>query len=245
MNQSIDRAMLIIDLLTSEGSKSEWPISELARETSLPLGTLHRLLKSLIQHGLVVQVPQTRLYKAGFKWMEIGLRQLDKIDFRLVARIVMERLASEVEESIYLNIASGTDGIVIEKIDSPLKIILAENLGIRIPLHVGAPNKTMLANMEEDQIARTIAQLKLSSEAERTLLNQLSTIKRNGYAVSQSEKTENTASVAAPVIGYNNKAIAALSIGVPGFRFTEERLPMLIEKVKAAAAEISRSIGKV
>ncbi|WP_047151315.1 IclR family transcriptional regulator [Aneurinibacillus tyrosinisolvens] len=245
MIQSIDRAMLIINLLTSENSKDEWPITELAEKTSLPLGTLHRLLRSLIEHGLVVQVPETKQYKAGYKWMEIGLRQLDKIDFRLEARIVMERLAGEVEESIYLNIASGADAIVIEKIDSPLKIRLAENLGIRIPLYVGAPNKTILANMEEHEIRQTINRLKLSPEEEQKLLKQLAEIKRNGYAVSQSEKTEDTASVAAPIIGYNNKVIAALSIGVPGFRFTEERLPELIAKAKAAAEEISRKIGRI
>lgn len=245
MVQSIDRAMLIIDILNSDESKSNWQITELAEKTSLSLGTLHRLLNSLIQHGLVIQIPETKHYKLGYKWMELGLRQLDKMDFRLVARPVMERLANHVEESIYLNIESGIDGIVIDKIDSPLKIRIAENLGIRIPLHIGAPNKTILAYMKENEIQQILDQLNLSPNSISTLKQQLVAIRQNGYAISQSEKTEDTAAIAAPITGYNNKVLAALSVNVPGFRFTQERIPFLIEEVKKAAEEISKKIGKI
>ncbi|MFD4706968.1 IclR family transcriptional regulator [Gottfriedia sp. NPDC058432] len=245
MVQSIDRAMLIIDILNSDESKSNWQITELAEKTSLSLGTLHRLLNSLIEHGLVVQIPETKHYKLGYKWMELGLRQLDKMDFRLVARPVMERLANHVEESIYLNIESGIDGIVIDKIDSPLKIRIAENLGIRIPIHIGAPNKTILAYMKEYEIQQVLDQLNLSPNAISMLKQQLVEIRQNGYAISQSEKTEDTAAIAAPITGYNNKVLAALSVNVPGFRFTQERIPFLIEEVVKAAEEISRKIGKI
>lgn len=245
MVQSIDRAMLIIDILNSDESKSNWQITEIAEKTTLSLGTLHRLLNSLIQHGLVVQIPETKHYKLGYKWMELGLRQLDKLDFRSVARPVMERLANHVEESIYLNIESGIDGIVIDKIDSPLKIRIAENLGIRIPIHIGAPNKTILANMKEYEIQQVLDQLNLAPNSISSLKQQLVEIRQNGYAISQSEKTEDTAAIAAPITGYNNKVLAALSVNVPGFRFTQERIPFLIEEVIKAAEEISKKIGKI
>ncbi|SFC95705.1 IclR family transcriptional regulator [Bacillus sp. UNCCL81] len=245
MVQSIDRAMLIIDILNSDESKSNWQITELAEKTSLSLGTLHRLLNALIQHGLVVQIPETKHYKLGYKWMELGLRQLDKMDFRLVARPVMERLAHLLEESIYLNIESGIDGIVIDKIDSPLKIRIAENLGIRIPLHIGAPNKTILAYMKEYEIQQVLDQLNLSPDSISILKQQLVEIRQNGYAISQSEKTEDTAAIAAPITGYHNKVLAAISVNVPGFRFTQERVPFLIEEVMKAAEEISKKIGKI
>jgi len=245
MVQSIDRAMLIIDILNSDESKTNWQITELSEKTSLSLGTLHRLLNALIQHGLVVQIPETKHYKLGYKWMELGLRQLDKMDFRLVARPVMERLAHLLEESIYLNIESGIDGIVIDKIDSPLKIRIAENLGIRIPLHIGAPNKTILAYMKEYEIQQVLDQLNLSPDSISFLKQQLVQIRQNGYAISQSEKTEDTAAIAAPITGYNNKVLAALSVNVPGFRFTQERVPFLIDEVMKAAEEISKKIGKI
>ncbi|MFC4766459.1 IclR family transcriptional regulator [Effusibacillus consociatus] len=244
MVQTIDRAMDIIKVLVSDDNKDDWSISELSEKTSLPRSTLHRLLSSMMKHGLVGQAAETKHYKAGYTWIEFGLQLLDKIDFRTVARPVMERLAVEVEESIYLNISDGTDGIVIEKIDSPLKVRIAENLGIRIPLHIGAPNKVILAHMKDNEINYMISELQVSAKETQEFLERLSEIKRQGYAVSYGEKTEGTASVAAPIIGYKKKVIAALSINVPIFRFTENRLPILIEKVIEAAEEISIKIGK-
>ena len=111
-----------------------------------------------MEHGLVTQITETKQYKIEPMWMEIGLRQLEKVDYRSVAREVMKRLASEVEESVYLNIPNGTHSIIIERIDSPLKIRVIDNLGEQIPLSIGA-NKTMLANMKTNEMEHIVEYL--------------------------------------------------------------------------------------
>lgn len=244
MVQSIDRAMHIIKILVSDPHKMDWSITELAERTELPLSTMHRLLSSLMDHGLVMQNPSTKHYKAGYIWMEIGLRVLDSIDFRTAARPVMEKLASDVEESIYLNIQDGTHGITIEIVDSPLKVRIAETVGTRGPLNVGAPNKAILAYLKEEEREQILQKLGLIGNEWKTVQMQMSEIKKAGYALSEGERTEGTVSVSAPVFGYANKVFASVSINAPSFRFTQERLPLLIEKVKQAAEEISMRIGK-
>lgn len=188
MVQSIDRAISIIKLLNSTNEKEYWAISDIADRTHLPVSTVHRLLNSLIEHGLVTQISETKQYKIGPMWMEIGLRQLEKVDYRSVAREVMKRLASEVEESVYLNIPNGTHSIIIERMDSPLKIRVIDNLGEQIPLSIGAANKTMLANMKESEMEYIVEQL-LSAlpEQKQILLDQLKQIRNEGYAVSYGE----------------------------------------------------------
>lgn len=243
MVQSIDRAMKIIHVLISDENTPDWSISDLAAATALPISTLHRIMSTLISHGLVAQEPVTKHYRAGNRWMEIGLRLLDKIDFRPVARSVMERLALEVEESIFLSIPDGNDSIPIEKVDSPLKIRIAENLGERIPLTIGAPSKTILAHSKQPEVERVV-RLLVPAHQQQSFIKQLVEVKKAGYAISFGEKTEGTIAIAAPVIGYGNNLVAALSINAPSFRVPEERLSSLIEKVLAAAAEISLKIGK-
>lgn len=243
MVQSIDRAMGIISVLVSDESKPHWSISEIAEQTSLPLSTVHRLISSLMQYGLVMQIPETKQYKAGYTWMEIGLRVLERIDFRAVARSVMEKLAADVQETVYLSIPHGTDAIIIERVESSMSVRVIDNLGERIPLHIGAANKTMLANMDPKEAARIAEQLLPDPEKRRLLLDSLPEIKRNGYAVSYGEKTEGTASIAAPIIGFNQKVTGALSIGLLSYRITEDRLSSLIGKAKESAREISLKIG--
>ena len=136
-----------------------------------------------------MQISETKQYKIGPMWMEIGLRQLEKVDYRSVAREVMKRLAYEVEESVYLNIPNGTHSIIIERMDSPLKIRVIDNLGEQIPLSIGAANKTMLANMKQNEIEYIVEQL-LSAlpEQKQILLEQINQIRNEGYAVSYGEK---------------------------------------------------------
>ncbi|QQE75306.1 IclR family transcriptional regulator [Brevibacillus composti] len=242
MVQSIDRAMEIISVLVSDETKTDWSISELSQATSLPLSTLHRILGSLISHGLTSQDPVTKHYRIGHTWITIGMRLLDKIDFRYVAKPVMERLAREVEESICLNIPSGLEGLLIDKVESPLKLRVAEDLGDRIPLTVGAPNKAMLAFMPKMEVERIVEQL-VPAEQRADFFKQLSAIKEKGYAISYSERTEGTTAIGAPVLGRNRKVVGALSINAVAFRITEDRMPTLIAKVREAAEEISLLIG--
>lgn len=84
MVQSIDRAISIIKLLNSTNEKEYWAISDIADGTHLPVSTVHRLLNSLMEHGLVTQISETKQYKIGPMWMEIGLRQLEKVDYDLL-----------------------------------------------------------------------------------------------------------------------------------------------------------------
>jgi DNA-binding IclR family transcriptional regulator len=244
MVQSIDRAMKIIQLLISDQQKIGWPISEIADHTELPLSTVHRLISSLVQYELVSQIPETKQYKTGNKWMEIGLGMLENLDFRVVARPFMEELSLEVEESIYLNIPNQTDSIIIERIDSPLKVRIIDNLGERIPLSIGAANKTILANMPKEKTLEILQTLKVHKTEQEKILDQLTHIAESGYAISYGEKTEGTASVASPIIGFQNQIMGALSIGILNYNITEERLTFLIDRVKNGAKQISKRLGK-
>ena len=239
MVQSIDRAISIIKLLNSTNEKEYWAISDIADGTHLPVSTVHRLLNSLMEHGLVTQISETKQYKIGPMWMEIGLRQLEKVDYRSVAREVMKRLVAEVEESVYLNIPNGTHSIIIERIDSPLKIRVIDNLGEQIPLSIGAANKTMLANMKTNEMEHIVEYLLPSlPEQKQILLNQIKQIKMKDM-LSVMVKNRRDSFSSAPIIGFNHKVVGALSVGLISHRINDDRLSFLISKVKQATHEIS------
>ena len=243
MVQSIDRAISIIKLLNSTNEKEYWAISDIADGTHLPVSTVHRLLNSLMEHGLVTQISETKQYKIEPMWMEIGLRQLEKVDYRSVAREVMKRLVAEVEESVYLNIPNGTHSIIIERIDSPLKIRVIDNLGEQIPLSIGAANKTMLANMKTNEMEHIVEYLLPSlPEQKQILLNQIKQIKMKDM-LSVMVKNRRDSFSSAPIIGFNHKVVGALSVGLISHRINDDRLSFLISKVKQATHEISIKIG--
>lgn len=243
MIQSIDRAMLIIEAM-SDSKKGKWLVAELAEKTGLPISTVYRLLQSLEAHDLVTQHQHTKHYELGYKWVEIGLKKYEKLDVRQVAKPILEALAREVEETVYLNAPKDEASIIIDRIDSPRNVRIIDSIGERIPMHIGAANKSMLAYTPLRETEALLQQLIQDDEERTALLQQLRGIKRKGFAISRGEKTKGTLAVGAPIIDFEGKVLAAISIEALETQTTEDQLNLFIDKVTAAADQISSAMGQ-
>lgn len=241
--QTIDRAMQVIKVLAESDTKKWFSITDLSKECDLPVSTMHRLLQSMIKHGLIQQDPNLKHYSLGYTWLEYGLQMYDTFDFVGLIRPEMEKLMHEVEESVYFSKPIGLESIIVERIDCPHNPIrIYDQLGIRIPLNIGAANKVMLANMHKDEALKIINDLVPKEEIE-SFLQMLNTIRHKGYGESQGEKTIGTASVAAPIFNHSNELIGALSIGYVTFNQTDKKQQLLIEKVIQSSLRISAKLG--
>lgn len=240
--QSISRAMVVAKALAAHVNEKGATISELSKQCGLPLSTMHRLLQAMIKQGLVEQDEQFKTYKLGMVWLEYGLQVYDKMDYISKIRPELERLCKEVEESVYLSKPLGTESIVVERIDSennPIRIY--DQLGIRIPMHIGAANKSILAAMPKSKSENILSQL-LPIEKIPEFIQMLDQITKQGYATSHSERTEGTSSVAVPIKDSLGQIIGAISIGVVSFNLTEERLEFLTNKVIETAVIITTKL---
>lgn len=241
--QTIDRAMQVIKVLAESDTKKWFSITDLSKECDLPVSTMHRLLQSMIKHGLIQQDPNLKLYSLGYTWLEYGLQMYDTFDFVGLIRPEMEKLMHEVEESVYFSKPIGLEAMIVERIDCPHNPIrIYDQLGIRIPLNIGAANKVMLAHMHKDEALKIINDLVPKEEIE-SFLQMLNTIRHKGYGESQGEKTKGTASVAAPIFNHSNELIGALSIGYVTFIQTDKKQQLLIEKVIQSSLRISAKLG--
>ncbi|MBM7609151.1 DNA-binding IclR family transcriptional regulator [Lysinibacillus composti] len=242
MMQTIDRAMDIIRVLSKNAQGL--PITELSKECGLPLSTMHRLLKSLEENGLIQQNEKTKEYGMGTLWLEYGLQMYDSMDFTSHIRTEMEKLMHIVKESIYYNKpVSGIESLILERIDSPENAIrVFDKIGLRIPMNIGAANKTMLAHMNKVKSDQFINAL-IPEEEKSSFYEQLHEIKANGYGISRGERTEGTISIAAPVFNHSGDIEGAISIGCVSFNMTDERLQFLIEYVLESGKRISKNLA--
>ena len=67
--QSVERALALIEVVASRGGAAT--LSELSSATDLPAATVHRLLRTLITSGYLVQM-QDRRYGLSDKLVPIG-----------------------------------------------------------------------------------------------------------------------------------------------------------------------------
>ncbi|MGE7693448.1 IclR family transcriptional regulator [Lysinibacillus sp. NPDC094177] len=241
--QLLERAMTIAKVLASDASENSLSISELSAKCNLPLSTLHRILKAMIKEGMIEQDDQTKQYRLGTIWMELGLQVYDTMDYISKIRPELERLAREVEESVYLSKPAGLDTIIIERIDSPANPIrIYDQLGIRIPMHIGAANKAILATMPVSQ-AREIIQQLIPHEEIAELEAQLEKIKLQGFAISHGERTAGTSSIAVSILNGFNEVVGAVSIGFVSFNVSTEHINTLTERLIETGKHVSMKLG--
>ncbi|HEX2647278.1 MAG TPA: IclR family transcriptional regulator C-terminal domain-containing protein, partial [Candidatus Dormibacteraeota bacterium] len=74
------------------------------------------------------------------------------------------------------------------------------------------------------------------------LRREISAIRTAGWCISHSEVDAGASAVGAPVFGRNGQIFAAVSVAGPEAGFSEDRLPNLIARVKAAAADVARHV---
>lgn len=237
--QSIIRAMTVAKVLASHATDKGVTISDLSKECELPLSTMHRLLQAMMKQGLVEQDIQFKTYKLGIRWLEYGLQVYDSMDYVSRIRPELERLSKEVEESVYLSKPLGSEALIVERIDSeknPIRIY--DQLGLRIPMNIGAANKSMLAAMPTAKSTAILSQL-LPAEKIPEIQKTLEQIRKQGFATSHSERTEDTSSIAVSIKDGFGQVIGAISIGMVSFNLTEERLDFLKNKVIETGNRIS------
>ncbi|MFD1861394.1 IclR family transcriptional regulator [Planococcus chinensis] len=241
--QSIDRAMGIVKLLVANASEDGLSITELANECGLPVSSMHRILKAMAVHGMIEQDERTKRYNLGNIWLEYGLHMYDTIDYVSTIRPELVRLAELTGESVYLSQPMGNEALITERIDNENHAIrVYDKLGSRIPMHIGAANKSMLAFMPNGDVKKILNAFiaKEDHAAFRQLLEQ---IREQRYAISHSERTEGTSSVGVPILNRFGKVQGALSIGVVSYTLTDERLHYLIDQAKETGDRISVKLG--
>jgi DNA-binding IclR family transcriptional regulator len=105
-----------------------------------------------------------------------------------------------------------------------------------------------LAFMDSDQ-RNTYLEDKLDGFTEHTIVDshkladQLAIVRRDGYACSIEEQEVGLVALAAPIRELAGHVIAALAVSGPAFRITHKEIPVLAERLVAAAAQISQRNG--
>ncbi|HEU4963377.1 MAG TPA: IclR family transcriptional regulator [Bacilli bacterium] len=245
--QSVDRALLIIDLLAEH--RDGLGITELGSLLGVAKSTAHRLISSLKAKGYVKQDPVTEKYHLGLKFLEISSIVSESLEIRTIAHPFMERLVAETGETAHLVILEDGEISYIDKLEAPNTIRMFSRIGKRAPVHCTGAGKAILAHLPERQVEQIVADRGLTVYTEKTvkdlpeLLERLELIRSRGYSIDDEEHELGIRCVAAPIFDHRGKVVAGLSVAGPLMRMTEDRMTQCVEHVTFYAREISKKIG--
>lgn len=242
MIKSMEKMINILSLFTI--NRTSLSIKEIKEELDIPKSTIFRILYTLEEHGYIKKNDATHEYSIGHEFFRLGSIYHANLNYRSVAIPLMQSLMEETLETVELNILDGINRVCIEKIDSPMDVRNFVQVGQRKTAYLGASGKVMLAFLSEEeqkQIYREIEALDLLDIDQ--FKNELSEIRKAGYAITQGERIIGLYSIATPILGPNGKLIAGLTLAGPIQRLSEERVAFLIAKCVQTAKKISKQLG--
>lgn len=244
---SVERAFALLELLGA--GDDSLGISELARRSELPVGTVHRLLATLNQLGYVEQDLETRKYALGVRFLHLRGAVAKRLKLGEQAMPIMKALMRRVNETVHLAVFSEGEIVYIDRIEGFQTQNMYTQIGKRGPAHCTALGKTLLAHLPEATVDQVIATRGLPRFTSRTittaaaLKQELSRIRQQGFAVDDLESDETVRCLAAPIRDYSGRVVAALSISGPASHIRPERDNDLIKEVTWAANQVSAGLG--
>lgn len=246
MLQTIQKAGDLLALFDRE--HTEWGVREAAAKLKIAKSSTHDLMASLAKLGFLNKTDDNR-YRLGWRLVTLSETLLATTELRKEAHPIMEDLASQYQETIHLAVLDDTQAVYVDKLEGNQAVrVELTSLGARLYAHCSALGKVLLAFQEENEVRRIIRAAGLPRFTDNTITNEevlmqnLSKIRKQGYAYDLEEILPDLCCVATPIYDYTGNVIAAISMSIPAYRFRRSQAEYRDAIVRTAKI-ISKRLG--
>jgi IclR family acetate operon transcriptional repressor len=236
--QSLDRAFAILEAMADAGGIIG--LSQLAEKADLPLATIHRLVRTLVDLGYVRQ-EASRQYSLGPRLTRLS----DTASKRLGAwtRPAMTAAVGKLGESVNLATLDGDEIVYVAQVQPSENFMrMFTEVGRRTWPHATAVGKAILAGLPDDEVVALLERTGMPQYTPSTLgtpeafLSALATVRSLGYALDEGEQEVGVRCVAVAVTSAPQPM--AISMSGPLSRMGDDVVVVAAEVLAEAATEI-------
>ena len=232
--QSLDRAFELLELMAAAGG--EVALSQLAAASGLPVPTIHRIVRTLVSSGYVLQMPSRR-YALGPRLIGLGKSASQTVEAWASPHLL--ELAETSGETANLAMLDVDRVVYVAQAPSTRHTMrMFSEVGRRVYAHCTGVGKALLSQLPEDEARRIVVAAGMPARTEHSitdpgaLLEELGRVRAQGYAVDDSEQELGVRCVAIAVTGSSTSAV---SVSGPASRVTREAVTSLVPLLQAAA----------
>ena len=244
--RSLDRAFDVLSTL--QAAAQPLRLSEVARGTGLHIATTQRILNVLLARGYAFRSGDG--YTAGPASLALAHTFVLTNPISVLAQPILQQLASTSGLTASLFVRVEFSRILVGRVEgaSPLSYVLP--IGDRLPLHVGGAGKTFLAEMDAQEREAALDGVDEIRRADGStvdrdeLVAELDGIRRDGYAVSVSERLVGIAAVTAAVRDDDGRLAAVLGVTGSDTDLTPDVIASLVPEVRRAAASLGSRLPR-
>ncbi|SDS12123.1 transcriptional regulator, IclR family [Nocardioides scoriae] len=240
---SVHRTLDILEVVAARGGASA---KEIADATGLPLPTVYRLARELLDSDYLVHIREEKRFELGYKLHQLGVSLHQQIGVPRQVRAEVSALHEQLDLAAYFAVHRGSQITVVFTADSPTCPRLRPiDFGFHEAAHATALGKILLASMEPEQRALHLDPEPMPRFGPGTITRheelsaQLAVVADRDLAWEHGEFQAGATCVAAAVRSGNGALLG--SVAVSG---TDARMAQAPEQVetalRAAASRVSR-----
>jgi IclR family acetate operon transcriptional repressor len=240
---------LVRTLETLRDAPAGLTLQELTERTGYIKSSIHRTLGSLKWHGYVEQPVPGGPYRLGIKCLLLARGLNEGVELLPYARPYLREIVDAFDESAYLAILRGGQGIFVEVCATRRRDLrLVGPLGATVSFHATAAGKIFAAHLPETARAALLKRITLTAVTPRTKTRRAQVEKdwadaaRLGVAFNHEETIIGATFFAAPIFDAERAICGAISVGIPKARFTPALGRQIASHLKASCVRLTASL---
>lgn len=243
MSGSVSRTLDILEVVASRGGASA---KEIAAETGLPLPSVYRLVRDLLDGDYLVHIRDEQRFELGFKLHALGRSLHAQVG---VSREVCQEVTAlhhRLKVAAYLAIHRGSQIVVVFTADSPdCQRLTPIEVGYHEAAHATALGKILLANMDTEERLLHLDPEPMPRFGAGTmttydeLFAQLDEVAGRGIAWEYGEFKQGATCAAAAVRDRSGALIGSVAVSAPEVRLAHGKAKTE-QALRATASRVSR-----
>ncbi|WP_399884857.1 IclR family transcriptional regulator [Streptomyces sp. BBFR51] len=236
--KSAARTVELLEVLAARGDRPA-RLQELADELGVPRSSMYALLQTLISRGWVRTDVTGSLYGIGIHALLTGTSYLDSDPRVRVARPYLDEASQALGETIHLGRLDGHDVAYLATRESHEYLRTISRVGRRLPAHVGALGKALLAQRPDAELPEGPyeAHTPNTHTSRESLAADLAATRERGYSVDREEGVPGIVGFGF-ALRYEVPALDAISCSVPVARLTPEHEARIVAVMRETRAKV-------
>jgi len=200
-------------------TKPRLTITDIAKETGLDRATARRCLLTLA--GLGYAAYDGKFFELTPRILRLGHAYLSATPLPRLVQPYLDRLSEAVGQSASVSVLDGTEIVYVARAAQKRVMSISLMPGSRLPAYCASMGRVLLAALPEAD-ARAIVEASdrkantlLTKTDPDTLLDELSKVRKQGFALIDQELEIGLRSIAVPLENARGRTVAALNIGAP------------------------------
>ncbi|MFB6295591.1 MAG: IclR family transcriptional regulator [Halobacteriales archaeon] len=198
-------------------------VSEVAEELEISKSMAYNHLSTLRDLGLVAK--RDRTYAPSMRLLTLGERTRDAIDVFEEGHTAIENLAEATGEVAGLFIMEEQYSVPVYIESGPVEWEPPHVVGERMPLHVSAAGKAILASLSSEQVGELLDGYELTARTDQTvtdadaLMREISQARESGVLFCREEQYPGVVSVGTAIEAPDSPHHASIAVVGPAERF--------------------------